>query len=94
MEGCHGNNDLLMISRYIVAWGFLEYFDLNLEDFETLKKYLDVFKNTYPLQYDIANKIDQIIIKNNIFSSDGHCKIMNKILKLLKFDDLVEIVNE
>jgi hypothetical protein len=87
-------DDILSISRYIVAWGFLEYFELNKEDYETLKKYLDVFKDTYPLQYDIANKIDQIIIKNNIFSSKGHCNIMTKILKLLKFDDLVEIVNK
>ena len=87
-------DDLLMISRYIVAWGFLEYFELNKEDFETLKKYLDVFKNTYPLQYDIAYKIDQIIIKNDIFSSEGHCKIMTKILKLLEFDDFVKIINK
>ena len=86
-------DDLLMITRYIIAWGFLEYFELKKEDYETLKKYLEVFKETYPLQYEIANKIEKIITKNDIFSSEGHCKTMREILSLLKFDSLIEIVN-
>lgn len=87
-------DDLLMITRYIIAWGFLEYFELSEEAFEILKKYTDVFKDTYPLQYDIASKIKVIITNNNIFSSHGHCKAMIDILKLLKFYDLIKIVNE
>ena len=83
-----------MITRYIIAWGFLEYFELSEDAFEILKKYTDVFKDTYPLQYDIASKIKVIITNNNIFSSHGHCKAMIDILKLLKFYDLVKIVNE
>jgi hypothetical protein len=86
-------DDLLMITRYIVAWGFLEYFDLQNDAYEILKKYTDVFKDTYPLQYDIANKIKKIIISNDIFTSEGHCKAMIEILELLKFYD-VKIVNE
>jgi len=59
-------DDLLMISRYIVAWGFLEYFDLNTEAYELIKKFITVFKYSYPMQYRIADKIRQIIIKNDI----------------------------
>ncbi|MGZ7043512.1 MAG: hypothetical protein ACXVHM_02880 [Methanobacterium sp.] len=87
-------DDLLMITRYIIAWGFLEYFELNHETYDTLNKYINVFKDTYPLQYDIASKIEKIIINNDIFSSEGHCKAMIEILKILKFYDSVKIVNE
>ncbi len=86
-------DDLLMITRYIVAWGFLEFFDLQMEALETLKKYIDVFKDTYPLQYEIADKVKNIILKNDIFKKEGHCNAMNDILGLLKFKALVTIVN-
>lgn len=86
-------DDLLMITRYIIAYGFLEYFELDNSAYDTLKKFTNVFKDTYPLQYKIANQIKQIILNNDIFTSSGHCKAMNLILKLLKFDKLVEITN-
>jgi len=87
-------DDLLMITRYIVAWGFLEYFELSEDVFNILKKYTEVFKDTYTYQHDIAEKIKAIIKDNDIFKSDGHCKAMIDILKLLKFYDLLKIVNE
>ncbi len=87
-------DDLLMITRYIIAWGFLEYFRLSSPHYETLKKFLDVFKDTYPLQYNIAKQIKQIIKDNNIFTSSGHCKAMIDILNLLKFDEMVELTNK
>lgn len=86
-------DDLLMITRYIIAWGFLEYFNLPDEDKEILKKYINVFKDTYPLQYDYANRIKNIILQNNIFTSKGHCNAMIEILKLLKFYDMIGIIN-
>jgi hypothetical protein len=87
-------DDLLMITRYIVAWGFLEYFELSKSEYELLKKFVDVFIDTYPLQYDIAIQIKQIIKDNDIFTSSGHCKAMIDILNLLKFGDLVKITNK
>lgn len=86
-------DDLLMITRYIVAWGFLEYFELSNESYDILNKYVLVFEDTYPLQYHIASKIKKIINDNDIFSSERHCQAMIEILTLLKFYDLVEIVN-
>lgn len=86
-------DDLLMITRYIIAWGFLEYFELNTTEYEILKKFVDVFKDTYPLQYEIISQIKQIIKNNGIFTSAGHCKAMVDILTLLKFDKLVKITN-
>ena len=86
-------DDILMITRYIIAWGFLEYFELNSFEYNILKKFVDVFKDAYPMQYEIASKIKQIIRDNDIFTSNGHCKTMTNILKLLKFDNLVEITN-
>ena len=87
-------DDLLMITRYIIAWGFLEYFELDNSTYELLKKFTEVFKDTYPLQYEIAGQIKQIITDNDIFTSSGHCKAMTDILNLLKFDNLVEITNK
>ncbi len=87
-------DDLLMITRYIIAWGFLEYFQLSRHHYETLKKFVDVFKDTYPLQYGIVSQIKQIIIENDIFTSSGHCKAMIDILNLLKFDKMVKITNK
>ncbi len=87
-------DDVLMITRFIIAWGFLEYFELEDETNDTLKKYIHVFKDTYPLQYEVASKIVKIIQGNDIFSSEGHYKTMNKILNILKFDDFVKVVNE
>lgn len=87
-------DDLLMITRYIIAWGFLEYFELSEDVFQILKKYIHVFKDTYPLQHDITGKIKEIIAENDIFSSEGHCRAMVEILKLLKFYDDLKIVNE
>lgn len=87
-------DDILMISRYIIAWGFLEYFELDDETNEILKKFIYVFKDTYPLQYEVASKIETIIRQNDVFSSEGHCNAMNDILNLLKFDDFVKVVNQ
>lgn len=86
-------DDLLMISRYIIAWGFLEYFELNIEEYQLIEKFTTVFKYAYPVQYSIAEKIKQIIIEKDIFTSAGHCKAMDEILELLKFKDLVKAVN-
>lgn len=86
-------DDLLMITRYIIAWGFLEYFELDSSDYSIIKKFTEVFEYTYPLQYKIASQIKQIINSNDIFTSNGHCKAMEEILKLLKFFNLVKIVN-
>ncbi len=86
-------DDLLMITRYIIAWGFLEYFELDSSDHSIIKKFTKVFEHTYPLQYKIASEIKQIINLNDIFTSNGHCKAMKEILKHLKFSNLVKIVN-
>lgn len=86
-------DDLLMITRYIIAWGFLEYFELDSSDLNIIKKFTEVFEYTYPLQYKIVMEIKKIITLNDIFTSSGHCKTMEEILKLLKFSNLVEIVN-
>lgn len=86
-------DNLLMITRFIIAWGFLEYFELSDDTYNILRKYIEVFKDAYPLQYDISNKVRQIIKNNDIFSSEGHCQAMSEILKLLQFYDSVKIVN-
>lgn len=86
-------DDLLMITRYIIAWGFLEYYHLERGEHDILKKFLDIFKETYPLQYEIACQIKQIIKSNDIFTSSGHCEAMKLILKLLKFDRSVKVTD-
>lgn len=80
-----------IISRYIQAWGFLQYFNSGDIDKKTIHKFEKVFQKSYPKQYEEAKKIKEIILKNDIFTSEGYNKTIKECLELWNLTNLVEI---
>jgi predicted SprT family Zn-dependent metalloprotease len=83
--------DRFIVSRYIQAWEFLEYFNSGEIDKKTIYKFLKVFQKSYPQQYEEAKKIKEIILKNGIFTPDGYRKTIEECLELWDLTNLVEI---
>ena len=90
-EDCYkiGNNspifrDRFMVWRYIQAWGFLKYFNLDNESKKVINEYLEKFQNKYPQQYEQAIKTRDIIKdnNNNIFTAEGFYNAIEKCLDL------------
>jgi hypothetical protein len=82
--------DIIMVSRYILAWGFLKYYNLSNKVKYTLQKFLEVFSKAYPHHYPHAFRVEKIILQNDIFTASGECEAMKQIIKLWGFQDLVK----
>lgn len=87
-------NDRLMILRYIGAWGFLKYFNLDSFSRRVIYKFTKCFKKSYPKQYEAAGQIEEIIIENNIFTPRGYYKAIKRCLELWNLVDLVKFVTK
>lgn len=83
--------DNFMVFRYILAWGYFNYFELNAYTKRTIKKFLNTFKKSYPEQFKVASRIKTIINDNNIFTSDGHFIVITKCLSVWGMDDKVTL---
>lgn len=83
---------LLMISRYIIAWGFLKYYTLKEEEEELIREFTQVFEKFYPDYYGYAAQVVDIIKKRDIFKSGDECEAIHEVLKLLKMDGDVKLV--
>lgn len=83
---------LLMISRYVIAWGFLKYYALKEEEIELIREFTMVFKKFYPDYYEYAVEVVNIIEQRDIFKSDDECEAIHEILKLFKMDGAVKLV--
>ncbi len=80
-----------MIFRNILAWGYLEYSNLDKIDKKALHKYLKIFQKSCPKHYEEAEKIKEIISKNDIFTPEGYCKTIKKCLDFWNLTPLVAI---
>ena len=69
---------MFMLSRYIQAWGTLQYFNSGEIDKKTIHKYEKQFQKSYPKQYEEAKKIKEIILENNIFTPEGYNKTIKE----------------
>jgi len=83
--------DRFMVWRYIMAWAYLKYFDLQSHDRRTIKKFTKIFENKYPKQFEIASQVRTIILENDIFKAEGHNNAMKKLVKLWGLEDLVRL---
>lgn len=79
------------IFRYIMAWGFLQYFDLLGEQRNQLNEFIQIFEITYPPEYEESRKICDCILRNNIFTSEGYEITFRYVLELWGLND--KIVN-
>ncbi len=75
-------DQILMISRYVISWAFLEYYELENHHQEILNEFIMAFPESFPDDYQLATKITRIISKHNIFNSKGHARIIFEILSL------------
>lgn len=83
--------DRFMIFRYIMAWGFLEYYDLDESFQKILASFEYEFKLSFPRQYKSACQIKDIILQHDIFSAEGYCQVIKKSLKLWELDNIVNV---
>ena len=74
--------DILMISRYIIAWGFLNYHSFEKDVQNQIQEFLQKFQHNYPHHYPRAVKVQEIIQKHNIFTAKGQCQTMKEIIEL------------
>lgn len=84
-------DQILMITRLVLAWAFLEYFKLDYSQEQPLKNFINAYKNNFPQEYQLALKIIQIISKHNIFNSRGHSKAIMEILNLWGWGGILEL---
>ena len=83
---------LLVISRYIIAWGFLKFYQLEDKDEKLIHEFTNTFKKFYPNYYQFAGRIEKIIEVNDIFNGEKECEVVRKILKLFKMDQGVKLI--
>ena len=86
--------DRFMIFRYIMAWSFLKYFNLDAYDRRIISKFVKRFQKSYPKKYEEARQVEEIILENNIFTSEGYYNIIKRCLELWNLADLVQLVTE
>lgn len=71
-----------MVFRYILAWSFIEYFDLNKNARRFIEKFLQSFEKAYPGQFILAEKVKRLLKSNDVFTPKGHFAVMNECLIL------------
>lgn len=75
---------LLMISRYIIAWGFLKYYSLNPKQSEIINEFIMTFQTYYPDYYEFAAQIVKILGEKDIFNPPEECEVIYELLKMFK----------
>jgi hypothetical protein len=83
--------DRFMVFRYIIAWGFLQYYDLDEASCKIIARFENDFKLSRPKQYKAASQIKEILMQHDIFSAEGYCQAINESLKLWGLENLVSL---
>ena len=82
-----------IVFRYIMAWGFLEFYDLNSSKTERiLNNFIKACEMRYLEEVETANRIKEIIIANDIFTPKGYGDSIRLVLKLWDLDILIDFV--
>jgi hypothetical protein len=74
--------DILMISRYIIAWGFLNYHSFKKDVQNLIQEFLQKFQQHYSHHYPRASNVQEIIQKHDIFTAEGQCQAIKEIIEL------------
>jgi len=85
--------DRWMVVRYIIAWGLVEYCELDQKPRDLLAAYLSAFENAYPKQFNMAEQIKSLIKANDIFDAQGYRKAMAGILDLWKLNHFIQMID-
>lgn len=80
-----------MVFTFIIAWGHLKYINLNGIEKKTIHKFLKMFQKSCPKQYEEAKNVEEIMLENDISTTEGFNKAIKKCLDLWKLTDLVRL---
>lgn len=83
--------DRFMAFRYILAWGSVNYCDLEPYARRTINKYLKAFQKSFAKQFTMADQIREVILQHDIFTVHGHRKTVEAVARLWHLDDLFEL---
>jgi hypothetical protein len=83
--------DRFMVFRYIMAWGFLQYFPLDRHSRKVLRRFERGFANAYPSQYDMSNQMKEIILRHDIFLAEGHGRAIKEALEAWGLGELLDV---
>jgi len=81
--------DKFMVFGYILAWGLVNYCDLEPHARKTINKYLKAFGKSFAKQFTMADQIREVILQHDIFSAHGHRKVVEAVARLWHLDDLI-----
>jgi len=79
-----------IIFSYILAWGYLTYSISDKIDKKFILKYFKIVQKLCPKHYEEAKKIEEIILKNDIFNSEGYNKTIKECLKIWNLIEYVK----
>lgn len=83
--------DRFMVSRYIMAWGFLQYFNLDEASRRTIARFENDFRLSRPKHYIESNQIKEILLHHDIFTAEGYCQAIRESVKLWGLENFVNI---
>lgn len=78
-----------MVYRFIMAWGYLEYYEVTRKERKTLERFLETFEEAYPDVFNMARDVVDVLSQNDVFTSKGHHQAMVEILRLWDLDNLI-----
>lgn len=79
-----------MVFRYIKAWAFTQFFNLESSKIIIINKFLKTFSKSFLTEYQMASNIKGLIIENDIFTVEGHRTVVEGVYRLWHLEDLVE----
>ena len=68
--------------RYITAWSFLNYFNLDQYNRRKLSKFIKEFEEGFPENTKTAQILIDLLQKNDIFLQEGHHEVIKNALNL------------
>jgi hypothetical protein len=84
---------IFKVCRYVVVWGFVQYLALKPMAKRIFKRYLKVFEKAYHDEYEIANRITEVITNYDIFAAEGQQKALKEIVKICGFEQVTRLAD-
>lgn len=73
----------------VLAWGYLQYVDLPEEARDTLSRFIKGSQNVNLSAYKMAQKVNKIIQRHDIFTPQGHRKALEETIRLWDLDEFI-----
>jgi len=80
------------ISRYIFAWAYIKYFELEEKESLLLNKFLSRFRNNFITEYEECKKITKLFDNYDIFRTKAHEIVTKKIAEMWQLSEKTEMI--